>query len=157
MRAPSIRLTFAMLFVALVSCDSEQLTVTGDELATGTWGGQDLWVDAQTSDVHVHVGCTSGDFPGPITLDENGRFSVAGSYHLRLYPVAFGPTVPAQFAGVVNGNRLTFTVAVNDTVENKLVVLGPSIVTFGREPRMGPCPICTAEMRKARAARLSGE
>ena len=69
---------------------------------------------------------------------------------LRLYPVAVGPTMPAQFAGVVNGNRLTFTVAVNDTVETKLVVLGPAIVTFGRQPEMGPCPICTAEVRARR-------
>jgi hypothetical protein len=113
----------------------------------------DVWVDAQTADVHVHVGCTSGDFPAPITLDAAGRFSVAGSHHLRLYPVAIGPSMPAQFAGIVNGNRLTFTVAVNDTVEHKLVVLGPSIVIFGREPQMGPCPICTVEMRERRRLR----
>ena len=99
-----------------------------------------VWVDTETADIHVHVGCTSGDFPAPIALDENGRFSVAGSYHLRLYPVAFGPTVPAQFAGVVNGNRLTFTVAVNDTVEKKLVVLGPAIVTFGPPTTDGTVP-----------------
>jgi len=144
-----------MLCLVFADCNSDQLASTGDELASGTWGGDDVWVDAQTADVHVHVGCTSGDFPAPIVLDDNGRFSVSGSYHIRLYPVAIGPTLPAQFAGVVNGNRLTFTVAVNDTVEHKLVVLGPAIVTFGRQPQMGPCPICTAEMRRARATRHS--
>ena len=133
-----------------VSCDSDELVTTGDHLETGTWGGDDVWVDAQTTDVHVHVGCTSGDCPAPIALDDNGRFSVSGSYHIRLYPIATGPTLPAQFAGVVNGNRLTYTVAVNDTVENKLVVLGPAVVTFGRQPEMGPSPICTAEVRARR-------
>ena len=142
-----------MLLMLSVSCDSDELVTTGDHLETGTWGGDDVWVDAQTADVHVHVGCTSGDFPAPIALDDNGRFSVAGSYHIRLYPIATGPTLPAQFAGVVNGNRLTFTVAVNDTVEHKLVVLGPAVGTLGRQPEMGPCPICTAEMRSARATR----
>jgi hypothetical protein len=33
-------------------------------------------------------------------------------------------------------------VAVNDTIEKKLVALGPVTVTFGREPRMQQCPIC---------------
>lgn len=153
MRAPATPLALAILLMVSVSCDSDELVTTGDHLETGTWGGEDVWVDAQTADVHVHVGCTSGDFPAPIALDANGRFSVAGSYHIRLYPVAIGPSLPAQFAGVVNGNRLTFTVAVNDTVEHKLVVLGPAVVTFGRQPQMGPCPICTVEMRNARAAR----
>ena len=155
MKAPSITFAVAVLCLAFAGCNSDNLANTGDELASGSWGGEDVWVDAQTADVHVHVGCTSGDFPAPIALDDNGRFSVAGSYHLHLYPVAFGPSYPAQFAGVVNGNRLTFTVAVNDTVEKKLVVLGPAVVTFGRQPQMGPCPICTAEMRKARAIQRS--
>lgn len=151
----SLRLALAMLLMVSVSCDTDELVTTSDHLETGTWGGEDVWVDAQTADVHVHVGCTSGDFPAPIALDDNGRFSVSGSYHIRLYPIATGPTLPAQFAGVVNGNRLTFTVAVNDTVEHRLVVLGPAVVTFGRQPEMGPCPICTAEMRRARTTRRS--
>ena len=49
---------------------------------------------------------------------------------------------PAQFAGQLEGNRLTLTVTVSDTVEKKTVVLGPVTVTFGREPRMQQCPIC---------------
>jgi hypothetical protein len=37
---------------------------------------------------------------------------------------------------------LTLTVAVNDTTLKRLVVLGPVALTYGREPKMGPCPIC---------------
>ena len=91
---------------------------------------------------HVHFGCTNGDFSAPIHVDADSRFSVSGSYMLRAYPIPIGPTVPAQMAGQVQGRRLTFTVAVNDTVTKELVVFGPATVIFGQDPQMGPCPIC---------------
>jgi hypothetical protein len=84
---------------------------------------------------HVHIGCTFGDFPLPVTLDSGGRFEAAGSYLLRAYPVAVGPTLPARFTGALAGVTLTLSVAVD--------------VTYGKEPRLGPCPIC----RKPRATR----
>ena len=118
------------------------LPPAGDRLAVGTWGGNNAGVIVNHTLAHVHIGCTFGDFTAPISLDQNGRFSVSGSYMLRAYPIAVGPEVPAQLAGVVQGGTLIISVAVNDTVEKKLVALGPATVTFGREPSMGPCPIC---------------
>jgi hypothetical protein len=112
------------------------------ELAMGTWGGDDVGVVVSDTTAHVHVGCTKGDFPAPIALDADQRFSVSGSYLIKAYPVAIGPTMPAELAGVVQGNVLTFTVAVNDTIEQKLEVLGPVTAILGQEPDMGPCPIC---------------
>jgi hypothetical protein len=91
---------------------------------------------------HVHFGCTYGDFPAPIAVDDEGRFSVAGDYLLTAHPVAVGPTMPAQFAGVVRGRDLVMTIAVNDTIHGELTVLGPVSVRLGEEPEMGPCPIC---------------
>jgi len=38
----------------------------------------------------------------------------------------------------VVGSSLTLTVTLTDTT----VTLGPVLVFFGKEPRMGPCPIC---------------
>jgi hypothetical protein len=113
-----------------------------ERLEVGTWGADNAGVIVDDTLAHVHIGCTFGGFGAPVHLDGDGRFSVPGSYTLRAFPVAIGPSLPAQFAGLVEGNRLTLTVAVNDTVEKKLVILGPVAVTFGREPRMGPCPIC---------------
>ena len=91
---------------------------------------------------HVHIGCTLGNFPLPTAVDDQGRFSADGNYTLRAYPIAVGPELPAVFTGVVNGNLLTLSVAVDDTVEKKLVPLGPVTVVLGREPRMQTCPIC---------------
>ena len=66
-----------------------------------------------------------------------------------------GPSLPAQLTGLVDGRRLTFTVSVNDTVEKKLVVLGPESVTFAHDPRMGPCPICVRPTASGALRRLT--
>ena len=95
----------------------------------------------------MHVGCTTGDFTRPPALNFAGRFNVAGTYILRAYPVQIGPSLPARFSGVVRGSLLTISVAVDDTVEKKFVALGKLIITLGREPRLGPCPICVTPTR----------
>jgi hypothetical protein len=132
----------AVILIVLPGCARTPTDSFPGELAVGTWGGDDAGVIVNATLTHVHVGCTKGDFPAGIELDAEGRFSVSGDYLVRAYPVASGPTMPAQFAGVVRGRELTMTVAVNDTVEKRLVVFGPVTVTLGQEPRMGPCPIC---------------
>jgi hypothetical protein len=127
---------------AACSVQNPILSTTGDTLSVGTWGGENAGLVVNDTIAHAHIGCTFGNFDAPVTLDEAGRFNVAGSYVLRAYPVFVGPYHPAQFAGQLEGNRLTLTITVSDTVEKKTVVLGPVTVTFGREPRMQQCPIC---------------
>ena len=125
------------------ACDgSSPSGIPLSELTPGTWGGPDAGVVVSAAVTHVHIGCTYGDFPALIELDDRQRFSVPGEYQLRGFPVVRDPPVPARFAGVVSGDRLTLTVAVNDTITNELVVLGPVTVTYGREPDMVTCPIC---------------
>ena len=147
------RIRFALgavvvLAVSGATCGSKDPISPDGNLFNGTWGGENVSLLLEEADAHVHIGCTNGDFPAPLTVDASGRFSVAGSYVLRAYPIQIGPSLPAQFAGVVKGRSLTFTVAVNDTVEKKLVVLGPVSVTYEVEPRMGPCPICDRRAMK---------
>jgi hypothetical protein len=118
------------------------MDLEGTILVEGTWGGDDAGAIVTDTLVHVHFGCTNGYFPGPAVLGADGRFSIPGEYYLHVYPVAMGPPMPAELAGVVRGKSLTMTVAVNDTIEKNLVVLGPATVQLGREPRMQMCPIC---------------
>jgi hypothetical protein len=141
------RMVLALSLVVLATCDSDSPLESDDTtLSVGEWGGENAGVIVSENTAHVHVGCTYGDFPAPVELDGDGRFSVAGSYLVRAFPVAIGPTMPAQFAGVVRGGRLTLSVAVNDTIQKELIVLGPVTVAYGREANMGPCPICEATM-----------
>jgi hypothetical protein len=128
--------------IALIGCPNDDPTSLDGSLVTGTWGGENVALLVESGVAHVHIGCTNGDFEVPLRIDQENRVNVAGSYLLRAYPVAIGPTLPAQLAGVLRGRQLTFTVSVNDTVEKKLVVLGPVTVFLGTEPRLGPCPVC---------------
>jgi hypothetical protein len=150
---PLIGLLLASL--ALSGCPKDDPLSLDGNLLAGTWGGENVAVIVESHTTHIHVGCTNGDFPAPIAVDDEGRFNVSGSYVLRAYPVQVGPSLPAQLAGLVSGRQLTFTVAVNDTVEKKLVVLGPQTVTFERDPRMGPCPICIRPSAGSRRLTLS--
>src|SRR3989449_6801898 len=58
--------------------------------------------------------------------------------NITLYPVARGPDHPARFTGSVDRNVMTLTVTLTDTA----VTLGPVRLELGKEPQMGPCPIC---------------
>ena len=141
--------------IAFSGCPNNDPVSPDGHLLVGTWGGENVAFIVESSTTHVHVGCTNGDFAAPIVIDDEGRFNVSGSYVLRAYPIQVGPSLPAQLTGLVDGRRLTFTVSVNDTVEKKLVVLGPESVTFGRDPRMGPCPICVRPTATRTLSRLT--
>src|SRR5688500_18155949 len=94
-------------------CSRDDGDVPGDdELAIGIWGGDNAGVIVDDTIAHVHIGCTFGNFGGPVNLDASGRFTVAGSYVLRAYPVLVGPSHPAQFSGLVQNNKLTLYVTV---------------------------------------------
>ena len=53
-----------------------------------------------------------------------------------------GPPVPARFTGRLDGDKVTITATIDDTVQQKTVVLGPVTVTYGADAKLGPCPIC---------------
>jgi hypothetical protein len=138
-----LRLSVLAGSVLLAACNgSASPTSAGGLLALGTWGGDNVAVIATDSVTHVHVGCTFGDFPSNVTLDATGRFAVNGAYMLHVYPVSYGPSMPAQLSGQVTGNTLSFAIAVNDTVAKQVVSLGPGTVVLGKQPNMGPCPVC---------------
>ena len=144
------RLRFIAVGLLLVGtgCPQRHPVSPDGILVTGTWGGENVGLIVEDDLVHVHVGCTNGDFSAPLAVDDDGRINASGSYLLRAYPIAVGPSLPARLAGIVEGTRLTFTVAVNDTVEKQLVVLGPVTAHFGRAPQLGPCPICIRPARR---------
>src|SRR6185503_13836098 len=119
--------------LTVAACSGQSVTGSAHILTPGTWGGENAGAIVDDTLVHVHIGCTLGNFPLPAVVDDQGRFSADGSYTLRAYPIAVGPELPAVFTGVVTGNQLTLSVAVDDTVEKKLVPLGPVTVVLGRE------------------------
>jgi len=121
---------------ALIACSTATSTPVTE--VSGTWGGDNAGLIVNGDDVHVHIGCTLGDAVGPIHADANGHFELSGTYNVDAYPVNRGITHPATFAGQIVGQAMTLTVSLTDTAR----VLGPVVLTYGKEPKMGPCPIC---------------
>jgi hypothetical protein len=131
----------AVAFVAAAAvlgpCDPTGIRPPKGSIA-GTWGGQNAGLIADDTSAHVHIGCTYGNIPEQIIPDAEGRFDVPGKQNITAHPVDLGVLHPARFSGRVVGGRMTLTVALTDTA----VTLGPVQLTYGKEPQMGPCPIC---------------
>ena len=147
MNVSGARACLGLAGLFLISSCGSSLSPSDGFVALGTWGAENAGMIVTDSAAHVHVGCTFGDMPGRIPLDANGHFTVGGSYVLQAYPIQVGPSLPASFSGQVVGRTLTLAIAVNDTVQKKVVALGPVTVVYGKEPQMGPCPICRAPKR----------
>src|SRR5213595_2303212 len=128
-------LVFPSLLAAL-ACSA--ISPTHITKIAGTWGGENAGLIVDQTDVHVHIGCTLGDAVGPIKPDADGRFEATGTDNVDAYPVNRGITHPATFTGRIVGETMTLTFSLTYTAR----VLGPVTLIYGKEPRMGPCPIC---------------
>lgn len=126
-----------MLVLLMIGCGASGPSGL-TQVPLGTWGGDDAGLIVSATEAHAHIGCTKGDVAGPIPLDPQARFDVAGRYNVDAYPVDRGILHPARFFGRSDGRTLTLSVRLTDTGQT----FGPVSLTLGREPRMRICPIC---------------
>ena len=127
---------YAASFLVALACYSGPAAPVTE--ITGTWGGDDAGLIAADTSAHVHIGCTLGDTNSPIRPGSDGRFDTSGTYNVDAYPIDRGIVHPARFTGRVEGEKLVLTVTLTDNSQQ----LGPVTLVHGKEPRMGPCPIC---------------
>ena len=129
---------------AVLACSSTPAAPIAE--VAGTWGGEDAGLIATDSSAHIHIGCTLGEARGTIRPDADGRFVAEGTYNVDAYPIDRGIIHPARFTGRIVGQSMTLTLVLTDTSRQ----LGPVTLVRGKEPRMGPCPICRNpnELRK---------
>ena len=124
------------LMSGFLACSAATSTPPAD--LVGTWGGDNAGMIVSANEVHVHIGCTVGDATTPIRTDASGQFEINGTYNVDAYPVDRGITHPAVFSGRIIRQTMVLTVTLTDTAR----VLGPVTLIYGKEPKMGPCPIC---------------
>lgn len=129
---------FAFAAATLVIGLCEPTGVKPPKDLAGTWGGENAGLIADDTSAHVHIGCTYGNIHQQLVLDSNGRFDMPGEQNITAHPVDLGVMHPARFVGRVRGGDMTLTITLTDTS----VTLGPVVLVYGREPHMGPCPIC---------------
>src|SRR5262245_33214639 len=100
-----MRVLLILAVLAAIGCSSSSVTVpkTGGVLELGQWGGDSAAMVVGDTAAHLHISCTYGDVSGRIVVNAGGEFDVSGSYLLRAFPVAVGPTMPARFTGRVEG------------------------------------------------------
>jgi hypothetical protein len=127
---------------ALTACAKDStMAPPATHLTNGEWGGDRAEVVAGDSATEVTYGCTSGEFTGNIPLDASGRFTVNGSYDPSVGPVQANGAMPAQLSGLVEGSTLTFAIAVDDTIEKRVISLGPAVVVLGQPANIVVCPV----------------
>jgi hypothetical protein len=133
----------ALLIGGIAACGRyyDSPTYPPSNSALGEWGSQTSEVDVTHSSTHVTVTCSFGDFPGEISLDQNGHFTINGSWNRSTGPIQLNGQLPAQMSGQVFGNEMTFAIAVNDTVAKQVTSIGPVTVDYGRPGGRVPCPL----------------
>lgn len=95
-------------------------------LQDGSWGGEQVVLSVNGDKATLQLGCAQGEISGPILIDGQGRFSVAGTYTA----FAGGPStaaeraLPARFEGTVTQGRLTLTVRHGETSETYQLTQG---------------------------------
>jgi hypothetical protein len=142
-----VRILFWISVIGLLAgCAGTSSPITE---VTGTWGGDDAGLIASDTSAHVHIGCTLGDTDSPIHPLADGNFEASGKYNVDAFPIDRGILHPARFYGRIEGDKMTLSVTLTDTGRQ----MGPVTLTRGKEPKMGPCPIC----RNPSADRLTGK
>jgi hypothetical protein len=145
-----MRFITCLSFAAAIACYNTSTPPITD--VRGTWGGDNAGLIATDSTAHVHIGCTLGDTKGAIHPDADGHFEATGTYNVDAYPVDRGIVHPARFSGQISGHTMTLTVVLTDNDRQ----VGPVTLTFGKEPKMGPCPICRVPKARAPSPGESG-
>lgn len=141
---PSVGVVAVILLFGPFLCESFPSGVK-DGVIQGSFGGENAAVIADDTSAHVHIGCTYGNVHQAIVPDNAGYFDVPGEHNITAHPVDLGVMHPARFSGRVTDGHIRFTVTLTDTT----VTLGPVDVLLGKEPRMGPCPICRPGSRRS--------
>ena len=112
---------------------------TSTRVESGVWGGAHARLHVTDIGGGIEYDCAHGTVSGPLVLDAQGRFSVMGTHtRERPGPIRIGLTpasVPARYAGSVEGQTLTLTVTLTDDQ----TIIGTFTLTQGSGGRLWKC------------------
>lgn len=106
------------------SCKSDSSKANMQEpkrVATGSWGGQDVSLNVADSNAEIEFSCAHGTIDYALKLDDQGRFSVKGTFTTETPgPVRddrLPKAQPALYEGRVEDQDMTLTVTIIETKE----------------------------------------
>ena len=111
----------------------------GAQVPAGEWNGEHVALSVTSAGAKVEFDCAHGSIDGPITLDDNGRFSVNGTFVQE----RGGPTredqpptgQPAKYSGTLKDGTLTVNVELTETKQS----VGDFTMTRGGTGRLVKC------------------
>jgi hypothetical protein len=101
-----------------------------NRLPPGVWGGLHVSLEATDKDASLEFDCAHGVISGPISLDRNGNFDVAGG------PVRSGQehVSNARYSGTVRNGAMTLKVRVSNPE-----VKGEFSLALGKSGKISKC------------------
>lgn len=122
-----------MLSLALVAAQA-----VGDTVPAGAWGGTGAALEVDESGSQVQFDCAHGRIDGPLALDAERRFNIAGRFvRERGGPERQGEDrqgEPSRYSGRLDGTTLTLTVVLSGDED-----VGTFTLVHGRSPRLRRC------------------
>ena len=85
----------------------------------GIWGGDHVAMTVAAAATHIEFDCAHGDLAGMLTTDEQGQFSIVGTF-VREHggPIRQGEAPdshPASYVGAVSARTMMLTVRLTDS------------------------------------------
>ncbi len=113
----ALSIASALVLTATVACRGDP-PFPGGRIPAGAWGGDHALLLVSDSGAVLEFDCAAGAIPGVLGVDDDGRFTWAGSYvvgHGGPIRQDEPPDVrPAAYLGETNGRAMTLRVHVND-------------------------------------------
>lgn len=106
---------------------------------TGTWGGPHVQMEVERDGARLEFDCAHGATDGPLALDNNGRFDLAGYFvRERGAPASAGwqeKRLPARYTGRVEGKTMTLDVTLTEAGDH----IGTFTLTHEQAARLTKC------------------
>lgn len=121
--------------VAFLSCGPTRPTAIG-RVPPGVWGGDHVRLAVSEATAAIEFDCAHGTLDGPIALNRDGRFDVAGLFvRERGGPIRIDDVLerePARYSGTIEGSTMTLIVTASQR-------LGPFALALGQQGRLVKC------------------
>ena len=128
-----------LLLAAILAAPTPTPDASGPRVPDGVWGGQGVAVRIGGPGAEIEFNCGRGAIDGPVRLDAEGRFEVAGTYERgRPGPIRMGDAPkaePARYRGRLKDGILAFEVVPASTGKP----MGPFSAKLGGPSRIHSC------------------